>query len=441
MGKDWMLGVQLGSHYMGKKFAGSTLLILVFLLLFVPSCISGPSGNGATIKIGAVYPLTGSQGGNGKDIQNGLLLAIDIINNKFNLNLPLARSEGIPSLDNAKLEVIFADSEGSDTIAQTEAQKLIEQDHVAALIGCYQSAVTAAASQVAESEGIPFLSDTSTAPSLTQRRYQWFFRTTPDDVTFVRNYLQFLAEIQPSTETKFNKIGIVAENSIFGSEFDGYVRQYAPNMGYQIVANIAYSSTANNVDNEVQRLISAAPDIIMQASYSQDAVLYMQTYKRFGFSPQAILTDDAGFNAPQFIQKLGGDSNYIFTRDLWTKDWADKNPLSDSVNQMFKSRYQSDMTSDSARALTGLFVLADAIQRAGSINPAKIRAALLSTDLSKDSLIMAWQGVKFDPQTHQNTLANGLISQIIDQEYRTVWPGNLAIVKPVWPMPGWNARK
>ncbi len=54
---------------------------------------------------------------------------------------------------------------------------------------------------------------------------------------------------------------------------------------------------------------------------------------------------------------------------------------------------------------------------------------------------MPWEGVKFDPQTHQNALAKGLISQIIKQEYSTVWPSNLATTEAEWPMPAWSIRK
>ena len=420
-----------------KRFTGiiTGILLISFLL---PGCTTKTA---ETIKIGAIYPLSGDQAESGKDIQNGLLLAMEIINNKYDLNIPLAGSEGITSPDEARIEIVFADSQGSDVVAKAEAQKLIEQEHVVGLIGCYQSAVTAAASQVAEEKGIPFIADTSTAPSLTQRGFQWFFRTTPDDLTFVQNYFQFLSEIQQKSGTTFTRIGIVAEDSIFGSEFASYVQQNAPGNGYQVVENITYPSNTKNVDEEIQRLESAGPDIIMQASYTPDAVLFIQKYKQAGINPKAILTDDAGFNDPQFIQDSGNDGNFIFTRDLWTKDWASTNGLADSVNQIFRDNYQTDMTSDSARAFTAFMVLADAIQRAGSTTPSAVRDALLSTDYSAGSLIVPWSGVKFDPQTHQNTLAKGLISQIHNQEYRTVWPDNLATIDAVWPMPAWNARQ
>ena len=125
---------------------------------------------------------------------------------------------------------------------------------------------------------------------------------------------------------------------------------------------------------------------------------------------------------------------------MWSNDWAGSNPLAEAVNGMFRARYKADMTSDSARAFTGLLVLADAIERAGSVAPSAIRDALVNTDYPAGGLIMPWDGVKFDPETHQNTLAKGLISQIYNHEHRTVWPDNLATIDPVWPAPPWEAR-
>jgi branched-chain amino acid transport system substrate-binding protein len=88
-----------------------------------------------------------------------------------------------------------------------------------------------------------------------------------------------------------------------------------------------------------------------------------------------------------------------------------------------------------------MLVLADAINRAGSENREAIRKALLETDIPGHQLIMPWEGVRFDPETHQNTLAKGVICQILEQEYYTVWPWNSATREPVWPMPTWDKRE
>jgi branched-chain amino acid transport system substrate-binding protein len=114
------------------------------------------------IKIGALYPLTGNLAATGADCKRGVDLAVEIINGKYDLNLPLANEEGIPNLDHAKIEVIYADTKGDPKNGLAEAERLITEEKVVALIGAYQSAVTKTASQAAERLKIPFVcSDSS----------------------------------------------------------------------------------------------------------------------------------------------------------------------------------------------------------------------------------------------------------------------------------------
>jgi branched-chain amino acid transport system substrate-binding protein len=121
---------------------------------------------------------------------------------------------------------------------------------------------------------------------------------------------------------------------------------------------------------------------VVQASYINDAILYMQTYKEMKFDSDAILADDAGFIVAEFLQTPGDDGNYILTRATWSKDLAEAKPLVGTVNQMFKERYGADMNGNSARAFTGMLVLANAINEAGSTDPEAIREALLETNIS-----------------------------------------------------------
>ena len=108
------------------------------------------------IKIGAIYPLTGNLAATGMDCKRGVDLAVEIINGKFDLNLPFAKEEGIPNLGGAKIEVIYADTKGDPKNGLAEAERLITQEKVVALIGAYQSAVTKTGSQAAERLKIPY---------------------------------------------------------------------------------------------------------------------------------------------------------------------------------------------------------------------------------------------------------------------------------------------
>jgi branched-chain amino acid transport system substrate-binding protein len=426
---------------LSKRVANLALVALLVLSAIAVGLVSGCTKKAEeTIRIGAIYPLTGPLATTGADIRNGILFAVDIVNNKRDMDLPLAMSKGVDSLNGVEVEIVFGDSQGSPSVGKSEAERLINREHVVALIGCYQSAVTFEVSQVAEDKGIPFLTAMSSATSLTQRGFNWFFRTTPDDKSFIQNFYEFLQDVEKEKGIKVEKLGIVHEDSVWGSEFVEYGRQYADEYGYQVVESISYPFDTTSVAGEVQRLKDAHPEVVMQASYVNDAILYMQTYKGMKFNPDAILANDAGFLEPEFLKTLGEDANYILTRATWSKDLAEAKPLVGTVNQRFQERYGTSMNGNSARAFTAVLVLAEAINSAGSTEPEAIREALLETNIAGDLLIMPWNGVKFDQETHQNISGRGIICQIINQEYRTVWPQALATQGPVWPMPRWEER-
>jgi branched-chain amino acid transport system substrate-binding protein len=390
------------------------------------------------VLIGAVYPLTGSQAATGADIQHGLELAADIINGKYDLSLPLAQTEGLPNLKGAKIKLVLADHAGDADRGAAEAKRLIEQDKVVALIGAYNSSVTTQASQAAEAAEIPFLNPESTAANLTQRGFKWFFRTTADDTIFVQNFFDFLADLQTQKGVTPSSLAVVYENSSFGTGVGQLEVQGAPQAGWTVAADVPYTAKATSVDQEVTQIKNSGATLLMQTSYEQDAILFMQAYKAQGYRPQAILAMDAGFISPAFIKTLGPDADYVISREVWASDLGKAKPIIQQVNELYRQKYGADLTGNSARAFTGLMVLADAINRAGSTEPDKIRQALLATDMPAEQLIMPWDGVKFDPATGQNTLAKGIIVQTQGQAYHTVWPWDLAAADLIWPMPAWG---
>ncbi len=394
------------------------------------------------IKIGVIYPLTGPGASVGAELRSALELAADIINNgaKGAPDLPFADGKGFTNLKGAKIKLIFADHQANPQTGASEAERLISQEKVVAIVGAYNSAVTATASQVAERAGIPFLNPESSSASLTQRNFKWFFRTTPHDDLFVHNAFDFLKELEAKKGIKPGNIATFNENGLWGTETTKLQAKLAPEFKYSLVKQVVYPSKTTQLTSEVQTLKAANPNLVLQSSYTPDAILSMKTYKELGFSPDMILANNAGFTDTDFIKTLGKDAEYVITREVWALDLANRNPLIKQVNDLFNSKYKINFTGNSSRTFTGLMVLADALNRAGSTEPEAIRKALAATDIPGSKLIMPWKGVKFDA-TGQNTLGQGILVQIVDGKYNTVWPFNMASREVVWPMPKWADRK
>jgi branched-chain amino acid transport system substrate-binding protein len=409
--------------------------------LLLSLALAQPSAAQEEIRIGAIYPLTGAAASTGLELKNALELAADLINTGTRgFNLPLATSGGLPNLKGARIKLIFGDHQGNPQTGATEAERLISQEKVVALIGCYFSNVTNTASQVAERSGIPFLNPESSSATLTQRGFKWFFRTTPHDDLFVANFFEFLKDVEKKKNVTVKRIALFNENTLFGTETTKIEEKLAAELKYPIVEKIIYPAKSTQLTSEVQRIKAANPDLIMQSSYLGDAILSVKTYKELGLSPDALLANDAGFNDSEFLKTLGKDGEYILSREVWALDLTSKNPLIKQVNDLYLERYKTNFNGNSARSFTGLFTLVEAINRAGSTKPEAIQKALSETNIPGNKLIMPWKGIKFDA-TGQNTLGTGIIVQVQEGKYVTVWPFDMASKDIVWPMPKWDQRK
>ncbi len=393
------------------------------------------------VRIGVILPLTGAAASTGLELKNASQLAADLVNSTQHqdLKLPLVGKGGLPNLKGAKIRLVFADHQGNPQIGASEAERLITQEKVAALTGCYFSAVTATASQVAERHGIPFLNSDSTSSTLTARGFKWFFRTTPHDELFVQNFFQFLKDVEKKKNVQVKTLALFNENTLFGSETTKLEEKYAKEQGYQVATKILYPAKSTQFTSEVQSLKAANADVVMQASYLGDALLAMKTYKELGYTPHALLANDAGFNDSEFLKTLGPDGNFVLSRETWALDLAARKPIIQKTNELLQAQYKVNFNGNSARDFTGILTLADAINRAGSLQPDAIRKALQATNIPADELIMPWDGIRFD-EHGQNTLGGGIIVQVQDQKYATVWPFKLASKDVIWPMPPWGKR-
>lgn len=409
--------------------------ILALVLLLSASALAEEE-----VRIGVILPLTGAAASTGLELRNAAELAAEIVNTPHNdLGLPLAAGAGLPHLKGAKLKLVFADHQGNPQLGASEAERLITQEKVAALMGCYFSAVTATASQVAERHGVPFLNADSTSSTLTQRGFKWFFRTTPHDELFVQNFFAFLKDVQRKKGVALKTLALFNENTLWGSETTKLEEKLAKENGYTVTERILYPAKSTQLTSEVQRIKAAAADVVMQSSYLGDAVLAMKTYKDLGYLPPALLANDAGFNDSEFLRTLGKDGEYVLSREVWALDLAERKPLIRKANELLQKRHGVNFNGNSARDFTGIFVLADAIDRAGSTAPEAIQKALRETNIPGEQLIMPWEGIRFDA-SGQNEKGAGIMVQVQGGKYVTVWPFALASKDVVWPMPGWSKR-
>lgn len=392
------------------------------------------------VVIGLIYPLSGPVAQVGIDAVAAVKTAVEIVNEDVNLNVPLGPGKGLPNLGGAKIRIIVVDSQGKPDVGQSEAERMITQEKVNALYGAYYSSVTAAGSQVAERFQIPWVNGVSTSPKLTKRGFKWFFRTTPHDAEFTQLMFDFIRDFQAKKGMKLSSVAIFHEDSLWGTDSGRVQNDLAKGLGYKVVSKISYRAKTTSLTSEIQRIKVASPDVFLPSSYTSDAMLFLRTAKELDYNPKLLVAQGAGYTDPTFLKTMGKDAEGVITRSPFNMDLAKTIPLINKINARFKRHSGGrDLSDVPVRAFTGFMALVDAINRAGSTDPNKIREALTKTNIPSDKLIVPWKGIKFGPDG-QNLLVRGILMQVQNGKYCTIYPFDLAACKLVYPIPTWKQK-
>ena len=430
------------------KFGMLVLVLTLTIGLIIPAGAMAAK----VIKIGVIYPLTGGAAAAGRELRAGAELAAEIANNVMpDVNMSMAKNAGIRGLGGAKIELIFKDHEGNPTLGADLAKKLILDDKVDGLLGCYHSSVTKTVSSVAEQHGIPMINGTSTSPPLTQRGFKWFWRTTPHDKWFTKDLFELM---QGLTEGKVKGVKAVprddliniasaCEKTEWGSNVSLMIEGWAKEYGYKVRKSLLYAKESPDLSSEVRSLKAARPGAMLFASYTSDAILMVKTLKVQKVKPNIIWGQDAGFEKPEFRSTLGDAIIGILTRTVFLPKVAELKAVSGQVNKLYKAKTGNDLGGASARAFTGLQTWVHVLESAGSAKPADIQRAANKLHIPGEELVVPWAGIKFSTsgdEIGQNTLGSGLIGQYQKGPdgnigLEIVYPFDVASADMVYPFP------
>ena len=430
------------------RYGGCLLSLVLVIGMIIPAGVLAQK----TIKIGAIYPLTGGAAAAGRELRAGVELAVELANNAMaDINMTMAKSAGITSLDGAKIEIIFKDHEGNPTLGADLAKKLILDDKVNGLIGCYHSSVTKTVSAVAEQYGVPMINGSSTSPALTKRGFKWFWRTTPHDVWFTKDLFEFLngltegkvKGVQAVPKKDIMNLSSACEKTEWGSFVSQLIQQFAKDYSYDLRKSMLYAKESPDLSSEVRSLKASRADVMLFASYTSDAILMIKTLKAQKAQPKIIWGQDAGFEVPEFRATLGDSVLGILTRTVFLPQVVQVKEVAGQVNALYKAKTGNDLTGASARSFTGLQAWVHVLEKAGSTAPADIQKAANAIEIPGDELVVPWAGIKFSTsgeEIGQNTLGSGLIGQYQKNSdgqivLEIVYPFDVASADMIYPFP------
>jgi len=380
------------------------------------------------VKVGNIIPLSGPSAAVGQQGKQAREMAVQEIND----------AGGIKSLGGAKIELIFADTKSDPNVGVTEAERFINTEKVHVITGAWNSGVTYPSTAVAERYGVPYIVPVSVRDTITERGFKYVFRIAAKDSWWTRDQFAFLDDFKAEFGTELKTVAFVYENGDWGTGFAAQWKTLAEKHGYEVVLDEPYPSSATDLAPVVNKIRRAKPDVLLLTSNAADAVLITNTLADYKVSPKVIIGSGGGHADPTFLSGCGENARFVFDIVEWETDV--NKPGAKEVNDKYKKLYGNNLTGEAVDAYVAMYVLADALERAASLEPDKIRAALAATEYKGNGLIVGYDSIKFD-ESGQNQNAAMCIVQINDMgnglERITVWPkgARRAGYTPVFPMP------
>jgi branched-chain amino acid transport system substrate-binding protein len=387
------------------------------------SLLRKSSAAAAQVDIGVIYPNSGAMARFGQACVNASKLAADHIN---------ARG-GIKSLKGAKLNLIITDCQTDATITRNVTERIMTTHKLAAATGVYSSSYTLVSTEVAERYGIPFVTG-SIANEITGRGFKYTFQVSPKAEMFGHMQVDTLAWL---TKEGKKRVAIAYEDTAYGTSTAKGLTDRSKQKGYEIVLSEAYAKAFTDATPLVNKIKAAKPDALFPVSYITDAILIIKTMKQLDVNA-AIIGGGAGYLIPEFYNGLGPDANYVYSVGSWNYDI--NCPEVTKFSEEYEKKYGEFLMEHAGEAYVMMWVIADALERAASTDPKKVREALVATNLTKGpGAAMPGCRVEFDT-TGWNKHVHPVMTQWQKGQLRTVYPASDARVKPIWPVPPWKKR-
>jgi len=420
-------------HRLKHLFLLGISLILAVGLMAAPSFAADK-----IIKIGTLFPLTGPCALAGQRCQASVATAVEVINNVYaDIQVPLANKKGL--LDGYQIELVHADHQGKPDVGKSEAERLFNQEKVYAIVGSYNSSVTKPASFVAERKKKIFMCGCSSSAALTKRGYKYFFRMAPTDETESLEFVEVMKWLNEKNGSGLKTVGLIYENTEFGKHAADEGKKAAKENNYKVVVDVPFNPGATNLNSEVQTLKAKNPDVIFGACLGGDYTLWVKTMKQMNWLPKVALNYCTGYQDPVITKQLGDNADYFMGGTGYSPEFAELMPAVAAVEKIYMQKTDPSVPfdSDSIQEAVAILVLAQAIEKAGTLDYEKVTKILY--DNTWDSPLSLGGKVAFSPGG-QNIKAKSLITQLQGGAYKRIYPLDLSDTTPVVPMKSWDNR-
>lgn len=388
------------------------------------------------VKIGVLNPFTGGSAFQANLAKEGFDYAAKYYNEQG----------GIKSLGGAKLELVYADTTGVAEVGVTEFERLVNVEGIDICTGPYNSAVAGAVAPLAEKYQVPLVISQASSLSIYTAGYTYVFNPSNDARTNAQGLIGVCDMIAEKYGDEIDGIGLIMENSEWGLSQKESFEKYFSAAGKEVLISETIEPGASDFSSQITKIKASGVKFVVPCIASfNDAVLFVRQMKEYQCNA-GILASGGVFVTQEFIDALGEDANYIFSTETWNKGFLEgRGEEAVAIHQGYVDQYGHDMGENAGMAWIAISVIVAALEEAGTKDRPTVRDTLYNMNLPEDSEYMRlipFEGMRFDEIdesgcVNHNKYGLSCISQLIDGEWKMVWPDRLLGDRNplVWPIP------
>ena len=394
-------------------------LILVSLSMMLALFVSTATGNGQTIKVGAVVPLTGRYAALGGQVKTGYEIAVRHIN---------AAGGVAVGAKKLHIEMTMLDDESDPTKTVARLETLATQG-VVAYLGGAGSDLHAAASSIGDKNKTSYLGVAFAFHGIHQQGLRYLFSPFPKSPDLTKETFVFLDALIPAAQRP-RKVALFLERTDWGKEMGSLWESLAKKHGYQIVASGEYAPGSKDFSDLILRAKSAGAEAVLALPSPPDGMTIVKQMKELDFNTKVNLFIRAA-DPPVWSQNLGKDGDYVLLSPGWhfAARYPNVRELNDEHQKLF-NRPADPLVGPSYACLQ---ILADAVARAKTLDRDKIRDAVAATNMTT-----VVGPIRFRPDGTGEVKV--FFQQWLKGKQELVWPKEFATATFGYPAPPFNQR-
>lgn len=403
-----------------KKLMKTCLILTGILFLFGNALWAADDA----WRIGTIFPVTGPMSKNGIKNFDGVKIATEMIND----------AGGVLG---KKVVLVSADAPDPQAAA-SEANRLITNEKITAIIGTQSSSLSMAATVVAEKNKVFYIENEGVSGLITARGFKYLFRTTFSGGMMAAQMVDYSADIlapKLGKKAKDLRLAIVYEDGGFGTSSSKGLIARAEALGLNVVSTQGYSAKSTDLSGLILKLKQEKPDILLAAQYINDSILFHRQAKELKFNP-LVLGTTAGQGNPDFVKALGADADGVLAGGIPAEIsikrlGAVQNEEAAEFVERYKASHKGEYPNPTSFVgFAGAWIMYKFIlPKAGSLDPDKLREAALSLDIPKGQGVLNW-GIKFAgpdaKNAGQNVYASAGINQWQNGQLKLIYPEEVA---------------